>query len=75
MFRRQYWRRQFVVEPTNLDGDDIKELKVYPSGGLFDKITTSMMKNKTSSGLCIRQFKKYSIEKFYARDFTGDKKK
>ena len=57
-----------------MEGDDIKELKVYPSGGLFDKITTSMMKNKTSSGLCIRQFKKYSIEKFYARDFTGDKK-
>ena len=28
MYRNQYWRRRFVVEPTNLDGDDIKELMI-----------------------------------------------
>lgn len=28
MVRDQYWRRKFVVEPTNLDGDDIKELMI-----------------------------------------------
>lgn len=26
--RDQYWRRKFVVEPTNIDGDDIKELMI-----------------------------------------------
>ena len=50
---------------------NIKKICIYPYGGLYDKLITPMIRNKTSGGICIQQFKSHRMENFYKKDLTG----